>query len=287
MQRTRASPARVTLLRTVCQAGPSVRPRSSATRARAAAGSRPSSTAAAIVPAAPPICTGKVSAARSSYASRTAVSQVAAFRPKVVGTACWVRVRATVVRPPVGPRQVGEDADLAPQVGGHLLDRPAQAPHQRGVEDVLAGQAAVQPPLGLRREVRVLAEELEERRHRVAGELGLVLDPLDVLVPDLQGAAHGLGRDPAGHQDPEPGLLHGQHRGEQLAAREVVAGAVVAGPEEVRHGISLGDGRGRRSRRRPAAGCRRRTHPRPAPARRVLRRSPSDARNASSAASGR
>ncbi len=96
VQRTRASPARVTVLRTVCQAGASARPRSPASRARAASGSSPSSTAAAIVPAAPPTCTGKVRPDRSSYASRTAVSHVATLRPKVVGTACWVRVRATV-----------------------------------------------------------------------------------------------------------------------------------------------------------------------------------------------
>ena len=63
------------------------------------AGSAPSSTMAARVPAAPPIWIGKVRAVSPSYASRTPVSHWAALSPKVVGTACWVRVRPTMTVP--------------------------------------------------------------------------------------------------------------------------------------------------------------------------------------------
>ena len=63
---------------------------------RGPAGLPPSSTTAAWVPAAPPICTGKASRSRSSYASRTPASHCATLSPNVVGTACWVSVRATI-----------------------------------------------------------------------------------------------------------------------------------------------------------------------------------------------
>ena len=49
------------------------------------------------------------------------------------------------------------------------------------------------------------------------------------------------------------------HRPEERLRGEVVAGAVVAGPEQVGHGLSLARRTGRRSRPRPAAGCRRRS----------------------------
>ena len=48
------------------------------------------------IPTAPPIWTGVSSALSRSHASTTPFNQPAALAPKVVGAACWVRVRATM-----------------------------------------------------------------------------------------------------------------------------------------------------------------------------------------------
>ena len=116
----------------------------SADRVRRAAAS---STAAASVPAAPPSWTGQGQRRRrSSYASRTPVSQPAALRPNVVGTACWVRVRATIGRRAVLLGQAGERGRPGRASSARIAATASRAQqHQRGVDDVLAGQAAVQP----------------------------------------------------------------------------------------------------------------------------------------------
>ena len=98
---TRASPIRVTTARRVCQGSSSgSSPSSSANRCPTAAWSASGArwTSRARVPAAPPACTGSRSATSATCrrASCTPVSHWAAFRPNVVGTACWVSVRPTM-----------------------------------------------------------------------------------------------------------------------------------------------------------------------------------------------
>ena len=107
MQPTRASPAAVITLREVCHgtagASPSALPTHSTSRHDTRAGSvsprsRASSVDAARVPAAPPTCTRSRdrAPASASAASSRPVSQLAALRPNVIGTACWVSVRPTI-----------------------------------------------------------------------------------------------------------------------------------------------------------------------------------------------
>ena len=159
VQPVAASPSRVTVDRVVCHGVEAVRPSavasSSDSEVAAPTGSSrspASSTVAARVPAAPPTCTGRTSAEVASYASRTPVSQPAAFRPNVVGTACWVRVRATIgVRRWRSTSSTRSGDLLARAVGDHASNGVAGAQHQGGVDDVLAGESAVQPPRRRRR----------------------------------------------------------------------------------------------------------------------------------------
>ena len=58
--------------------------------------SRPRSPSEASVPPAPPSCAGRRAAARRRRAWTIPTSQLAAFSPNVVGTACWSSVRAAV-----------------------------------------------------------------------------------------------------------------------------------------------------------------------------------------------
>ena len=97
--RTNASAYLVNGVRVVCHGGVFSRRRmraASATTNSAASPSPASVPMAASVPAAPPTWSGKCSARRSSRASRTPWSHCAALRPKVIGTACWVRVRPAI-----------------------------------------------------------------------------------------------------------------------------------------------------------------------------------------------
>ena len=83
---------------------------------------------------------------RRRTASRTPVSQPAALRPNVVGTACWVRVRPTIgCRRCVVDESARAPATCARSVAGSRSTASRSAQHQRRVEDVLAGQPAVQP----------------------------------------------------------------------------------------------------------------------------------------------
>ena len=84
--------------RSVCQGSTGrARPSSSASSATTRG---PSSPSEARVPAAPPNCTAsrrELTAARPARASSMLVSQPAATRPKVTGTACWSSVRPIMI----------------------------------------------------------------------------------------------------------------------------------------------------------------------------------------------
>ena len=86
----------------------------------------------------------------ASAASTMPVSQPATFSPKVIGTACWVRVRPTSAVSTWLGGEHDQLFDLASMLGAKPVEHLAQAQHQPGVDDVLAGQAAMQPAGRLR-----------------------------------------------------------------------------------------------------------------------------------------
>ena len=107
VQPTKASPAAVMTVREVCHGtegtSPSALATDSTSRHETCTGSgsprsRASSVDAASVPAAPPSWTAsrERTPASASAASNRPVSQFAALRPNVIGTACWVSVRPTI-----------------------------------------------------------------------------------------------------------------------------------------------------------------------------------------------
>ena len=105
-----------------------------------------SSTTAARVPAAPPTAPGSAAPRRSSRASSTPCSHCAALSPKVVGTACWVSVRPAIGVVAVRSARRDERRDLRVELARAASATASRAQqHQRGVDDVLAGEAAVQP----------------------------------------------------------------------------------------------------------------------------------------------
>ena len=68
------------------------------------------------MPAAPPNCTASLVVAirfRSCLASSIAVSQPAATRPKVTGTACWSKVRPDMTVPVCWPASVAQASAAA------------------------------------------------------------------------------------------------------------------------------------------------------------------------------
>jgi hypothetical protein len=101
----------------------------------------------------------------------------------------------------------------------------------------------VQPARGLGVGANALAQQRDERDHRVAARLSGGLDPRDVGRADQTGQVRLRlrGRDAGGDQRVEPGGLDVHHRREQGRVREQVPGALVPGPEEVGHGFSVGD----------------------------------------------
>ena len=228
-----------------------------------------SSTVAAWVPAAPPTCTGSTSAEVASYASSTPVNQPAALKPNVVGTACWVRVRATIgVRRCCSTRSASSrTCSRSALVTTPTASRAQQ--HQRRVDDVLAGQSPVQPacPVGVDVGQRG-AQHVDEGGGRVAAALRLGRDHREVLGTDesLEVELGDAGRGDAGSgQRVQPRLFDGDHRCEEGLVGEEVAGALVTGPQEVAHRVSVarrgrrGTPSPRRPGRRPGAGCRRRS----------------------------
>lgn len=140
---------------------------------------------------------------------------------------------------PVGADQGGEDLDLRPQQVGDLAEHVADAEHQCGVDDVLAGEPAVQPPR--RAVVHARAEQGHQRDDGVAAGLGRDGETGQVVGPDQadEGGVDGAGRDAGVDQDPQPGPLDLDHRREHRGVGEDVAGALVAGPEESAHPVSL------------------------------------------------
>ena len=218
-----------------------------------------SSTVAAMVPAAPPTCTGSTSAEVASYASSTPVSQPAALKPErrrhgVLGQGTGDHRGATVLL-----HEVGQQPDLFAQRTRDHADGVPGAEHQRRVDDVLAGQSPVQPacPVGVDVGQRG-AQHVDEGGGRVAAALRLGRDHREVLGTDesLEVELGDAGRGDAGSgQRVQPRLFDGDHRGEEGLVGEEVAGALVTGPQEVAHRVSLAC-RGRRgtpSPRRPVS----------------------------------
>lgn len=187
VQVTRASPTRVTSERAVCHGGATGSPSDPpawSTTARAAVGEPASSTPAARVPAAPPACRTSRPRVRSvsSQASATEVIHVASFTPAVTGTAYWVSVRPTAGSSRwVVARSASLD-QLCPQLGIDSAERVAQQQDQRGVDHVLAGEAAVQPAGDLA--VGPLTQQRDEPAGRVAGGRSVAGQQRDVVVPD-------------------------------------------------------------------------------------------------------
>ncbi len=128
---------------------------------------------AASVPAAPPSETGSAARVRRtrSTASSTRCSQVAAFSPKVTGTACWVRVRPAIG---VSRCRSASPARLSAheqQVVCNAVQCRRAQQHQRRVQDVLAGAAAVHVLGGGRVDGPDRGRELLDERHHGVGRL--------------------------------------------------------------------------------------------------------------------
>ena len=252
VQVTAASARRVSGERVVCQGGRGARSSACttccATAADVATGSGwvdASSTVAARVPAAPPSWAGKDSASTVSTASRTPVSQPAALSPKVVGTACWVRVRATIGVARCSSTRPASRRRLPGEVGADRSEGVADGEEQGGVDHVLAGEAAVQPAgrVGVA-PLDPFAEQRDQRGRGVAAGLGGPGQVVDVpVVHQAVQLVLRRGRcDPRGHQRVQPRRLDGGHRLEEGAPGEQVAGALVARPEQVTHAVSVADG---------------------------------------------
>ena len=174
-QLTSASPMRVTGA-AWCATGWRPRDRrrtaNASRRPSAASGEPASSVAAARVPAAPPACAGRgATAARMSAASSTPDEPVGHLRAdgarqrrlgQGAGEHRCVLVGLRPARPARAPaRRV--------RLGQRDI-RVAQAQHQRGVDDVLAGQPAVQPPGGLA--AGAFTQQRDKSDHRVAVGFG-------------------------------------------------------------------------------------------------------------------
>ena len=249
VQPTAASPIRVTGARDVCQGSEGARPSVSASRSRAAAGSSPSSTTAARVPAAPPSCTGNDERHQVVIGVEDRRQPARDLEPERRRHGVLGQGPRDHRRGPMRLGEVGQQADLRPQLATYRGDRVPQQHHQRGVDDVLAGEAAVHPAGGV--PVQPFAQDRDEPGHGVAGALGGDRRRIEVGQRPVPDAEHV-----------QPGLLDRDHRPEERRIREVVATPCVPGPEQVCHAVSLAERRGRRSRRRPAAGCRRRSRAR-------------------------
>ena len=143
-QLTNASPMRVIADRVVCQggAGASRRAPASASLNAMAPSTEPvNSVAAASVPTAPPTCTGSEgsSPVSGSAASSMPVSQRAILAPRVLGSAAWVRVRASA-----GVLRCLSASSDSPRTwranSSPMRMRTSRAQmHQRCVDDVLTG----------------------------------------------------------------------------------------------------------------------------------------------------
>ena len=127
------------------------------------------------VPAGPPSCAGRTTAANRRRASTSPTSQPAAFSPKVVGRASWSSVRAII--------GVERCVSASPAHAAHTPSRSARInstrargdQHRRGVEDVLAGRRAVRVRLAL-------AQRPRERHDRARVRPALLAERLDVVL---------------------------------------------------------------------------------------------------------
>ncbi len=182
---------------------------------------------------------------RSSYASRTPVSHWAAFSPNVVGTACWVSVRAAIGVCRCTSTRSARARICAAQLGADGTDRVPRPDHQRGVDHVLAGQPAVQPAGGVRRAAEQLAQEGDQRDHRVAGAPRRDSAMSAASSSDTRPARSAssspaeAGATPAATSASSHAVSTATIARRYVGVGEVLAGAFVARPEEVRHGISL------------------------------------------------
>nr|EIF90109.1 hypothetical protein [Streptomyces tsukubensis NRRL18488] len=88
----------------------------------------------------------------------------------MVGTACWVRVRAAAGVSPVRPGQCGQRRTDPSQIAVEQFQGPPGDEHRRRVQDVLTGGGRVDVPGGLRigggDEFR---EPGHEEHHRIGG----------------------------------------------------------------------------------------------------------------------
>ena len=250
VQPTAASPRRVTDERLVCHGVEAVRPRAVASSSESpvaaptgSSRSPASSTVAAMVPAAPPTCTGRTSADATSYESRTPVSQPAALSPNVVGTACWVRVRATI-----GVRRWSSTRSTRRRTcSRRAVTTTPNASRAQSIRAVSTTSWLVSPRCSQRVAVGTdvgqrAAEHLDEGGRGVAAGFRPLGDELEVVGADeaLEVELGDAGRRDAGAgEGVEPGLLDGHHRREEGLVGAQVAGTLVAGPQEVGHRLSL------------------------------------------------
>ena len=223
---------------------------------------RGSSTAAAMVPAAPPTWTGSTSAATSSYASSTPVSQPAALRPNVVGTACWVSVRADHGRGAVLSRPGGRGSRPGPlQRGAHGRVIASRA---QSISAVSTTSWLVSP----RCSHRAASGRCPRARSRSSATSGIAgLPPLSASAASRSSRSRRRpGRQVAPRPPPARCPADTAPRARRSSTSTIAASTAASenrsparsspGHRRSAMPVSVADRRGRRSRPRPAAGCR-------------------------------
>ncbi len=221
------------------------------------------------VPAAPPNWAGQSTVEVLGGVERRRAARSPALSPNVIGTACWVSVRPIIGRVAV----VRGRAASARRPGGvHLGARwsPTASRAQqdeRGVEHVLAGQPAVQPPCG-GRAARVRSGPAAAPPAGITG-----LPPSSAAIASASRSAVATARErsvawpstiPISINDANQAASTAHHRVEQRGVAHESAGPLITGPEQV---LTRARGNSRTSSRSHPAG-RYRTGSRPGPARR-------------------
>ena len=142
------------------------------------------------------------------------------------------------------PRPASASARICARSSSRTAPTASRAPI---ISAVSTTSWLVSPRCSQRAAVRLTAEQLaqqaDQRDDRVAGRLGgSAMPPRPRRTrgrPGRRGRRRGGRRDARRDERLEPGRLDRDHRAQERRVGEVIAGALVAGPEEIRHGISL------------------------------------------------
>jgi len=117
-----------------------------------------------------------------------------------------------------------------------VIDDGAHAQHQAAVQNVLAGESPVDPRCDGRDGPP--AQQVDQADDRVAATLGGDRERLAVVVTQQVRqvrAGRFAGRQARDGQGTQPGGFHRDHRLQQRPIRHVLAGPVVAGPQQIGH----------------------------------------------------